>query len=53
MKKSKSKSVANHLRAYADWLEEQEFDTRKEAAKTFNKWMDDLRTQDAFGTEGQ
>ena len=53
-KKTTSKTVTKHLRAFADYLEETNEDLEyKEAAERLNDWLDELHSMDVFGTEGQ
>lgn len=46
-------TVCADLRAFAEFLEEQPPDLRAYAADELNKQLDDWRSQDGFGTEGQ
>ncbi len=53
-RKTTSKTVAQDLRAYADWLEKDAKPvTKKFAAEQLNIHLDVLLGDDAFGTEGQ
>lgn len=48
-------TLIKDIRAFADEIESNEWteEARAETAAEFNKWMDRLVNQDAFGTEGQ
>lgn len=53
-RKTTSKTVAQDLRAYADWLEKDAKPAeKKETASWLNERLDELWADDAFGTEGQ
>jgi hypothetical protein len=53
-RKTNGKTVKDHLRAFAKWLDEEANDSiRAQAAGEFNSWMNRWLADDAFGTEGQ
>lgn len=55
-RKTTHKTVADDLRAFADYLSELGKDgkeMRVDAAEKLNEWLDEWRNDDAFGTEGQ
>lgn len=51
--KTTNKTVVEHLRKFADWLEKESDYERTDAANTLNDWLDTLFETDVFGTEGQ
>jgi len=53
-KKTTSKTVVKHLRAFADFLEEESCkENLKLEAEWLNEHLDELHSMDYFGTEGQ
>jgi hypothetical protein len=53
-KKTTAKTLSAHLRAFADYVDEHEKpEGKKELASWLNEKLDELLSEDAFGTEGQ
>jgi hypothetical protein len=50
-----AKTLVTDLQAFAAEIRRSKWpdDARQETATEFNRWMDQLLGQDAFGTEGQ
>ncbi len=48
-----SKNIVSVLRTYATWLANEGGTSRKIAAESLNKHLNDLRDADFFGTENQ
>lgn len=53
MKKATAKNVADVLRRFADLVKKEPAEHRKLYARDVNGLLDELASQDAFGTEGQ
>lgn len=52
-KPATAKTVAQVLRAYADWIEKEDAQSRKYTAEEVNRMLDRQLSEDFFGTEGQ
>ena len=51
--KATNNSLFRDVQRFADWVKKEPAESRRDLTQRFNRWMDELSNEDAFGTEGQ